>query len=261
MLFRARQRGHKIQTMQNLLLLSFYCFLVFIVSILGGLYGIKINPQHRTLQLALSFVSGLVLGVAFLHLLPEALHYLDHEEDVGLWLLIGLLCMFFLERMFSFHQHESKQSDLDSSKNTAWKGAAFGLSVHSLLAGLALGAATANGQVGVSVMLAIVLHKPFDAFAIVTLMRTETSTALKNLVNVLFALLVPMGAFAFSLGIDHPHGQLLGAVMAFSAGIFVYISLSDLLPELQFHDHDRLPMSLMLLAGVGITWIATLAEH
>ena len=39
--------------------------------------------------------------------------------------------------------------------------------------------------------------------------------------------------------------------LAFSAGTFLCIALSDLLPELQFHAHDRWKLSAALLAGVG----------
>jgi zinc and cadmium transporter len=41
---------------------------------------------------------------------------------------------------------------------------------------------------------------------------------------------------------------------AFSAGTFLCIAGSDLLPELQFHRHDRFALSLMLALGVGVAW-------
>jgi hypothetical protein len=44
--------------------------------------------------------------------------------------------------------------------------------------------------------------------------------------------------------------------LAFSAGTFLCISLSDLLPELQFHQHDRVKLSLALVAGLGIAYAA-----
>ena len=45
---------------------------------------------------------------------------------------------------------------------------------------------------------------------------------------------------------------MTAATLAFSAGTFLCIALSDLLPELQFHAHDRLSLSVALLAGVGL---------
>jgi zinc and cadmium transporter len=45
----------------------------------------------------------------------------------------------------------------------------------------------------------------------------------------------------------------LGGALAFCAGTFLCIACADLLPELQFHSHDRLKLSLALAAGLGIT--------
>jgi zinc and cadmium transporter len=59
-------------------------------------------------------------------------------------------------------------------------------------------------------------------------------------------------------------GHLAGYALAFSAGTFLCIATSDLLPELQFHSHDRLKLSLALLAGVALATIGAyfdLAGH
>jgi len=72
----------------------------------------------------------------------------------------------------------------------------------------------------------------------------------------LFALANPAGLLLFYAGADQfswaaPH--FLGAMLAFAAGTFLSIATSDLLPELQFHAHDRGKLSLALLAGVGVS--------
>jgi zinc and cadmium transporter len=46
----------------------------------------------------------------------------------------------------------------------------------------------------------------------------------------------------------------VGTALAFSAGVFVCIALSDLLPEVQFHSHDRGRLSLALVAGLVAAW-------
>jgi zinc and cadmium transporter len=69
----------------------------------------------------------------------------------------------------------------------------------------------------------------------------------------LFALAIPLGAALFYLGAGQfSHEQFLGAALAFTAGTFLCISTSDLLPEIQFHTHDRLKLSFALLAGLGM---------
>src|SRR5208282_1327750 len=84
-----------------------------------------------------------------------------------------------------------------------------------------------------------------------------------------FGLMVPVGVAAFylitnKLGKDDKElvDQLTGAALAFSAGTFLFVALSDLLPEVQFHRHDRIPLFLALTAGVAFMgFIALLESH
>jgi zinc and cadmium transporter len=86
-------------------------------------------------------------------------------------------------------------------------------------------------------------------------------------VNGLFALAIPAGIALFYAGLasDAPTGPLLAYSLAFSAGTFLCISLSDLLPELQFHDHDRVKLSAALVAGlmlaIGVGKLETLVHR
>ena len=86
------------------------------------------------------------------------------------------------------------------------------------------------------------------------------------LVQLGFAAMVPVGAAAFlvtsgAIATDLQN-QLTGAALAFSAGTFLFIALSDLLPEVQFHSHDRVPLFLSLVFGVVLMGgIALLEDH
>ena len=82
------------------------------------------------------------------------------------------------------------------------------------------------------------------------------SATVRHVVNLLFALLVPVGAALFMLGLFNGESPslLLWIALAFAAGTFLCIALSDLLPELQFHHHDRVKLSLALLLGLAVAW-------
>jgi zinc and cadmium transporter len=73
--------------------------------------------------------------------------------------------------------------------------------------------------------------------------------------NGLFALVSPIGAVLFYFGASrfaNSDTAFLGCALAFCAGTFLCIASSDLLPELQFHSHDRLKLSVALLAGLTV---------
>ncbi|HXR47920.1 MAG TPA: ZIP family metal transporter [Candidatus Limnocylindrales bacterium] len=267
-------------------LLVIYCVLVLLASLAGGWLLLIIQPTHRRLQMAISFVAGLMLGIALLHFLPDANEQLHSLDRVAAWVLGGFLAMFFLQRFFHFHHHDSAEGDPEdcdhgqpgsdehdhahhahtladkSAQQLSWVGTALGLTLHSLLDGLALAAAVeagARGHVqlaGLGVALVVILHKPFDAMAISTLMTAGGSSRFsRHLLNGLFALVSPIGAVLFYLGASVFAGSdviFLGCALAFCAGTFLCIASSDLLPELQFHSHDRFKLSVALLAGLTV---------
>lgn len=197
-------------------------------------------------------------------------------------LLIGMLVMFFIERFFCFHHHDvpqtdehlhdhvggchdqAHQHDESATHDLSWSGAALGLALHSVLNGVALAAAVEHGaadawMAGFGTFLVIFLHKPFDAMTIGMLMARGRSNMLwRQTVNALFSLAIPLGALVFYFGLL-PTGvgsTTVAYALAFSAGTFLCISLSDLLPELQFHQHDRVKLSCALLLGLGVAYAA-----
>lgn len=285
-------------------LLILYCVLILGASLAGGWIPLLVQLTHIRMQVATSFVAGLMLGVAVLHLMPHAWSQLKSIDQTAWWVLGGFLVMFFIQRFFHFHHHDVSSTepsaecghDHDHShshahshphshehdagahnhahaiqegddlslaeraaRNLTWGGATLGLTLHTLIDGIALAASIENDfreggagwLMGFSTFVVIILHKPFDAMAIATLMAARgQSKSARHLVNGLFALAIPVGAALFYLGAAQMGGPFLGAALAFAAGTFLCIAASDLLPELQFHSHDRVKLSIALLAGL-----------
>lgn len=268
------------------LLLIFYCVAISAFSLVGGMLPGWIKMTHTRTQLVMSLVSGLMLGVAFYHLLPHsvALAGGDHGADTAVWwLMIGLIVMLLLLRLFHFHQHdfsseEHEHHDHDHSHERdhshdheppvaahrlSWIGIALGLALHTLIDGVALGAvmhgaSAHSGLLGIGVFLAILLHKPLDAMSIVTVMEAGGwSRGARSTANFVFAIMCPLGALLFYFGVDGiaaSQNYVVAAALAFSAGAFICIALSDLLPEVHFHSHDRFKLTLAFLAGIVVAY-------
>lgn len=288
------------------LLLVIYCVVAVLASVGGGLVPLAVRLTHRRMQLLSSGVAGFMLGVAVLVLLPHALMVMSVAEAMP-WLLGGLLTMFFLERVFCYHHHdvplgvavgpgeedvlahlaaERDARDTDhhdhgheegghrggSAHALRWGGAAVGLTLHSLIDGVALAAAVAAEPVlghdlalpGLAVFLVVALHRPLDALTLLTLTASGGHRRVtRHAINFAFSLVVPLGAVLFvtlsGWGVAaSPMGwesaTAVGAALAFSTGVFLCVSLSDLLPELQFHTHDRVSLSAALLLGLALAW-------
>ncbi len=261
--------------------LPVFCAAVVASSLLGGLLPLIARLTHTRLQVYLSFAAGSMLGTAFFHMMPDAVSL--GSANTLRWAAVGLLSVFFLERWFAFHHHEAPADAYASHSHSHthdeaggahaaesapsgvkgsslhWGLAAFGLAVHTLAGGIALASASASKSPATawSVFLATIIHKPADSLTIVSLMvRAGVPARVSHLVNLGFSLLIPIGAALFFVatrlvpGADS--GPVIASTLAFSAGTFLCIALSDLLPELQFHEHDRVPLSAALLLGVGL---------
>ena len=93
-------------------LLSAYCLLILLASLAGGWIPLFVRLTHTRMQVATSFVAGLMLGVSVLHLMPHAWQQFDSIDRpdsidrTAWWLLGGFLLMFFIQRFFHFHHHD-----------------------------------------------------------------------------------------------------------------------------------------------------------
>ena len=257
-----------------------YCLAIAGFSLAGGLLPGWVKMTHTRTQLVMSLVSGLMLGVAFYHLLPHSIAFSAADTAVDnsvWWLMIGLITMLLLLRMFHFHQHDFSSEEHDhhdhhhdhqhnSAHKLSWVGIALGLALHTLIDGVALGAVMLGGSAhessiamaGFGVFLAILLHKPLDAMSITTVMQAGGwDRGARALANLAFAFMCPLGALLFYFGVDMiapARDVVVAAALAFSAGAFICIALSDLLPEVHFHSHDRGKLTLAFLLGIVIAY-------
>ena len=250
--------------MHTVWLLVLYSLVCVAASLAGGWVPLVMHLTHRGMQVAISFVSGIVLGIGLLHLLPHSFSELGSIDRTVLWVLAGFLFMFFLERFFQFHHHDAPEEgpasagvvqphvaahvhgnrdhahhpqDSQLAATFPWVGVAIGLTLHGLVDGLALGAAvraeTAHHALvaGLGTLLAVSLHKPFDSLTIGTLMAAAgRSAAMRHLMNAAYSLVTPLGMwlfYGFSTGSEDAAAGL-GQTLGFAAGAFLCIATSDL---------------------------------
>ena len=256
--------------------LGIFSVALLAASLLGSWLPRQITMTHTRTQMVLSLVSGLMLGVALCHLIPHSFGLAGDIDLVMAWALVGLVFMLLLLRLFHFHQHDfvaaaasSEESSAEAQSHAHYHAHAHshpsdrgigalglftGLCVHTLIDGIALGAVMLSDHgLGLGVFLAILLHKPLDSLSIETVMANAGwSSAQRWSAAIVFAMLCPLAAIAFHLGMaPYLESSLwLPGILAFAGGAFICIALSDLLPEVQFHSHDRVRLTLLFLIGI-----------
>ncbi|MFP2909833.1 ZIP family metal transporter [Pyxidicoccus sp. 3LFB2] len=239
-----------------------------VIIVLGSLAGAVVvvwNQQPTQLVRFLAFAAGVMLGAAFFHMLPEA------YSGGGWWAFAlvpaGFVFILVLERYLVAHAGEDVPGDhMSSTGEPAQPGqvlgltAFIGLSTHTLFDGIALGSAVEEG-VGLMALLAIVSHKVPSALSLASILKAEgRSRASVLLLSTLYGMMVPAGAalyFLFDAVLNFE--SLAAKALAFSAGTFLYIAVSDLLPHVHRHGKDHPGRNVLALFG-GLLLMFLLAQ-
>ncbi len=210
------------------------------VIVLGAVAGalVAVFAAHeRRLVTFLSFAAGVMFGAAFFHMLPEAFHGGGYRAFT--LVPVGFLSLFLLERYVLVHACEEPPDFAHHGHGPVGLTAFLGLSVHTLFDGVALGSAVIEG-VGFMAFLAIAAHKVPSSLSLASILKSEGKTRFAILLYaVAFGLMVPAGAgLYFALDAALRFGRFAAHALAFSAGTFLYIAVSDLLPYVNRHGKE-----------------------
>lgn len=221
---------------------------VVVVMAVGGCLPLVFPAVKRHLHKALSLGAGVMLGSALLHMLPESFVLVGEHASVGV--LAGMLFLYSFEKFVTVHVCEAVGCEVHSMGLSAL----FGLSLHTFVNGVALGSSITEGIAPV-VFAAIAIHKLPESFSLSAILLHDGYQRTRIvLMNILFISMIPVGALVvFGLSAE-AHPILSGYVMAFSAGTFLHIAVSDLLPEVHKASRGRYMNYFFFL--LGIVWMA-----
>lgn len=232
-----------------------YSAALFAAAALGGLAPTLRPGSRRGEGFILSFASGVLLGTAFLHMLPEATRVIGGAA--GFAILGGFMLLLLVEKFVMVHPCEEMGCDFHHLGLTAY----IGISVHSLIDGLALGASFTDPRLSVIVFLAMIIHKIPCAFSLGSLLTLGHSTRARITTLILiYALMTPIGTVLTWLLARQLPQSMVGWALGFSAGTFLFIATSDLLPQLKLHDKKAKVQLVYLLLGLALAGVGVLFE-
>jgi zinc transporter ZupT len=224
-----------------------YALSAFFMTLAGGAFAFR---YRRYLLYIMAFSSGLVIGVAFLDLIPEIVETarvsnLDMKK-LMIALICGFVAIFLLEKLTIIHSE--KQHDAPGHHHNVGLVGAVGLSFHSFLDGLAIGVAFKAGtSVGLVVLMAVLAHDFADGLNTVTFMLASKNNHLRTGILLGVDAIAPVLGALLASRIDiQPH--VLAYQLSFFAGFLLYLGASDLLP----HVHERPKAGLIVCTIVGL---------
>ena len=208
---------------------------VIIVSLISliGIFTLAINSNilRKVLLLLVSFAAGALLGDVFIHLLPEVVEEFGFSLEVSLYVLVGILIFFVLEKVVQWrHCH------IPTTKTHVHPVALMNLigdGLHNLIDGMIIaGSYITSIPLGIATTIAVILHEiPQEIGDFGVLLHGGFKRAKALLFNFIFALFSVLGALIV-LAIGSAIENFPMIILPITAGGFIYIAGSDLIPEL-----------------------------
>jgi len=247
---------------------------VMIVSVISLVGVFTLSFKESTLRQVLFALIGLATGALFgdalIHLIPEAFESGISTTTIAFLVMAGILLFFMLEKIFLWrHSHleevesiESVEQHDHSPKHLAPLVLVADF-VHNILDGVIIGASfLISTPVGISTTVAVILHEiPQEIGDFGLLIHAGWSRGKALLWNFLSALSAVLGLLVvFTIGASVE--SFVPFVSAVTAGSFIYIAGSDLVPELRKTislSRSAIQVATIIL-GFGIMLLLTLVE-
>lgn len=237
-------------------------FWIIIFCSLGGIGGVvaassilTLSEERRRslLPLLLSYATGTLLGTAFLGLLPESMEQAA-PMAVSTTILVGIVLFFLLEKLITWHHCHAEICEVCGQAGPL---ILIGGALHHFVDGFVIaGAFVTSFPLGVATSLAVLAHGiPQEVAEFAILLGGDFSTRKAFLYNVLSALAILPGA-VIAYGYLGAMQAAVPYVLALSAASFIYIAMSDLLPNLHRHVALSATLRQILLMSFGIGTIA-----
>lgn len=232
-------------------------FLVCLISLVGILtLAIKDKLLHKIIFCLMGFSAGALIGAAFLHLLPEAL---EKAKNIAIfyYLILGIVLFFLMERYFYWRHCHEGECNVHAFNYLNL----IGDGLHNFTDGMVIAASfIISIKFGLVTTLAIILHEiPQELGDFGVLIYGGFSKRKALVFNFISALTAMIGAITGYFIADFTRG-FSNFILPLTAGGFIYIATSDLIPEIHKESNSN-RSSLALLAFLsGIIFMA-LVKH
>lgn len=241
------------------MLVWLFALLILLSDLAGGWLAFRFQDR---LHLALGLSAGLLIGLVFFDLFPEAIE-LGSEAGIEVHAILlasaaGFLAFYLLDHLFGLHPHQ--ESDDHKHVGHVGTAGASGMTLHSLIDGIGIGAAFQTSRsLGIVVAVAVIGHRFSDGLNTVNILRSS-GHSLRTIYRWLLVVgIAPPVGIALSYFIEIPTEPLAYALAGFG-GIFLYVASADLLPEAH-HAHPTRLTALMTVLGAVIIYIITQLAH
>lgn len=221
--------------------ITYIAIFAFLSTMFGGYIAFK---YKKFVHIFSGLTAGTILALIFLEIIPEIVE-LNNSQFVLLSVISGFVLFHILEKVLSLHSHHEEGHEhhdhISSKKIGAWA-----LILHSLLDGMAIGLAyNISPAFGLIVAIGVIAHDFSDGFNTVTLSHSKRLLFLDSIAPVLGIIIGSF--FVFS-------DKVMSVLFGIFAGILLYVSTSDVLPEAHCDNKKHMAQNLLAMI-IGVLYI------
>ena len=207
-----------------------------------------------------SFAAGLILAIAFFHLIPEAVELSEIAAPV---IFLGFFLFYMMENFLVIHSgselHYHPSDPCLSHTSTVTGVMAFsGLVFHSLVDGIIIGIGfELSTELGLLAAFAVISHEVPEGITSFALIN-ETMPEKASLLSAIVAIATPIGALFSLFFIQNLSENIIGILLGLAAGTFIYVAASDLIPHT--HGNQNFRTLISFLVGAILIILLSLIE-
>jgi len=238
-------------------------FLLTVAASIAALAGGYTAIRSRThLHVALALTSGLVLGLVAFDLLPEIFEGIERHDLNPAWpmalFVAGFLMFHAIEKFILVH--EGTEGEYKAHHHPKLGIArAIALAGHSFLDGLSIGVGfQVSTAVGTAVSLAVIGHRFADGFDTANFMLLHHNSVARIRQLLTFVVVAPILGGLLSLVVTFSEAAL-ALYLGFFAGVLMYISASNILPQAHAKAEPYRAVGLTVLGVIFIFVITRFA--
>jgi len=241
-------------------------FLISLIAFVGSLaMALKERVLNKILLIFVAFSAGALIGGAFLHLIPEAILEMNVNETSLLtmftYLLAGFCSFFVLEQVIRWHHHHATSHPKIMPFSYL---ILLSDGIHNFIDGLVIAASfIVSFPIGISTAVAIAIHEipqEIGDFGVLIYGGIKKRRAL--ILNFISAITVIFGGVTGYL-LKSWIGESIVFLLPFAAGNFIYISSTDLIPEIRYKESpiQSFVRLIVFLAGIGVMAVIRFLSH
>lgn len=233
---------------------------IILFSILGSIGAICIagifvflgtNLQENLIPILIAFATGVLLTVAFLGLIPEAIEEIGEPHIIMPFILGGILFFFIMEKVVIWRNCRDKTCEVHS--HASGPIILIGDSLHNLTDGIVIAAAFLTGlNLGIVAGLTIIIHELSHETADFGILLHSGYSKKKAFVYNLISSSTTIPAAIISFFLLESLESVIPFLLAISAASFIYIALSDLTPDLHKHTDFKFIIRQLVIIIIGI---------